>query len=184
MNIVGKKITLRAVEENDLPLLHEWSNDPDIWNLLGGWHFPYSLASAINWFKSIDNNNFKSQVYAIEIEDKKIIGTVSLSNIDWKNKNAFYGIMIGNNESRGHGYGYDACLTIMRYAFEELGLNRLDTEIIEYNNRSLYFHIEKCGWINEGIKKEAFFRKGQFWDKVILGITSGDYHNLANKSGN
>ncbi len=43
MNIKGKYVTLRAIEVEDIPLLHKWANDPDIWYMLGGWHFPSNL---------------------------------------------------------------------------------------------------------------------------------------------
>ena len=42
MNIIGKTVKLRAVEIDDLELLNKWANDPEIWYMLGGWHFPYS----------------------------------------------------------------------------------------------------------------------------------------------
>jgi hypothetical protein len=45
MNIQGKIVTLRAIEMSDLTQLNEWSNAPELWNMLGGWHFPYSLQS-------------------------------------------------------------------------------------------------------------------------------------------
>ena len=47
--IVGRKIRLRAVEEHDLPLLHAWANDAEIWRLLGGWRFPSSFNSIRQW---------------------------------------------------------------------------------------------------------------------------------------
>ena len=36
MSIKGKIVTLGAVEEEDLPTLHRWGNDPDLGALLGG----------------------------------------------------------------------------------------------------------------------------------------------------
>ena len=45
MNINGKVVTLRALEMDDLELLTKWSNSPEIWYNLGGWHFPYSSLS-------------------------------------------------------------------------------------------------------------------------------------------
>ena len=65
MNIVGKKITLRAIEESDLELLHQWSNDPEIWYLLGGWHFPVSLESMKIWFEALNNNKFNQRLVSV-----------------------------------------------------------------------------------------------------------------------
>ena len=70
----------------------------------------------------------------------------------------------------------------MRYAFEELGLERIDTSIIEYNNVSYHMYIEKCGWKVEGKKHNSYWRRNRFWDKFIVGINRDDYFELINNS--
>jgi hypothetical protein len=42
MNIVGKKVILRALEPEDMEFLRSMHNDPEIANLIGGWSFPIS----------------------------------------------------------------------------------------------------------------------------------------------
>ena len=117
----------------------------------------------------------KFQNFAIETEEMGFIGTTNLVDIDWKNRTAFNGIMLGDKDSRGKGYALDAVMTVMRYAFKELGLNRLDGEMIAYNERSIDFYTRKCGWVVEGTKQDWFYRNGQFHDKVICGITHVQY---------
>jgi RimJ/RimL family protein N-acetyltransferase len=63
----------------------------------------------------------------------------------------------------------------MRYAFMELGLNRLDGDMIRYNERSIKFYIEKGGWKHEGVQRNWHFRNGQYHDKIIVGVTREDY---------
>lgn len=174
MNILGKYVTLRAIEREDLPILNRWANDPSIQELLGGWHFPTSLRDQEQWLASLSCNSL-NQRFAIDVPDIGIIGTANLVNIDWKNKNAFHGMMLGDKEIRGRGYGVDTIMATMRYAFEELGLMRLDSDMIEYNAASLCVYIEKCNWREEGRKRDWFFRKGRYWDKIIVGITRQDY---------
>jgi RimJ/RimL family protein N-acetyltransferase len=174
MNIYGKKVVLRAIEESDLPLLQKWSNDPTIQSMLGGWHFPVNLQDQRKWFEAISLNS-PNQRFAIETAEDGLIGTTNLVAIDWQNGNAFHGMLIGDKDLRGKGYALDAVMTLMRFAFEECGLHRLDGDMIEYNAASLKFYLEKCGWNQEGIKKGWYFRKNQRWDKVIVGITKDDY---------
>jgi RimJ/RimL family protein N-acetyltransferase len=183
MNIKGKIVTLRAPEITDLRQLHQWSNDPEIWDMLGGWHFPFSSRSTEEWIKSREDNNLRDHVFCIDTPVHGFIGTANLVNIDWKNKNAFHGMMLGNIDVRGKGYALDAVMAIMRYAFDELGLERLDTDIIEYNGRSLKYYTEKCGWEIEGKRKSWYFRKGRFFDKIIVGITKSSYLEFVNNSG-
>jgi RimJ/RimL family protein N-acetyltransferase len=179
MNIKGKLVTIRAIEEDDLPALHKWGNDPDIWYMLGGWHFPSSFDSLQAWFAGVKNDKL-NQRFVIEAEGK-VIGTANLVSINWKDKNAEHGMLIGDKENRGKGYAQDCIMSIMRYAFEELGLNRLDTTIIEYNTPSLKVYVDKCGWVKEGMQRKWYFRKGRYWDRYVVGVTQEDYKNLIQK---
>lgn len=182
MNIRGKLVELRAIEPVDLTLLQRWANDPDLQYMLGGWHFPTSQKDQHAWLDALSCNS-RDQRFAIETGTIGLIGTANLMSIDWKNRNAFHGMLIGESDVRGKGFGIDSIMTIMRYAFDELGMERLDTDIIEYNGASLKVYIEKCGWVVEGRKVNAYFRQGRFWDKVIVGITRARYRETANASG-
>ncbi len=177
MNLQGENVTLRAIELEDLPILQKWANNPEIQNWLGGWHFPTSMEDQKKWFAALDVKSL-NQRFVIEIEDMGVIGTANLVNIDWKNRNAFHGMLLGDKDIRGKGYAKDTVMTIMKYAFEELGLERLDGSMIEYNKASLKFYLEKCGWKEEGRQRNWYFRKNKFWDKIIVGITRKDYFEL------
>ena len=177
MGIFGKKVLLRAIEIEDLKLLHTWSNDAGIWDLLGGWHFPSSFEYQKEWFDSLQKDQ-KNQRFAICVDDVGLIGTANLVDIDWKNNNAFHGMMLGDKEIRGKGYGIDTIMTIMRYAFEELHLERLDGSIIDYNTVSYNIYCKKCGWVEEGRMRNWYFRHNRYWDKIIVGITREDYFSL------
>jgi RimJ/RimL family protein N-acetyltransferase len=175
VNIKGKIVTLRAPELEDVPRLHAWSNDPEIWNMLGGWHFPFSSRSTHEWVMSRKDANLTDHVFCIDTPEDGLIGTANIINIDWKNKNAFHGMMIGQPALRGKGYALDALFALMRYAFMELGLNRLDGDMIAYNERSIKFYIDKAGWKHEGVKRNWYYRGGAFHDKVVVGVTREDY---------
>lgn len=182
MNIKGKKVLLRAIEQKDLESLHKWSNDPEINYQLGGWHFPSSMQDQQKWFESLHLHS-NHQRFAIEAADGGLIGMVNLVEINWKDRNAFHGVLLGDSELRGKGYGTDTVMTICKFAFEELGLRRLDTTIISYNTASLGLYLNKCGWKEEGVKKNYYFRKNSWWDQIILGISSEDYFALIKENG-
>lgn len=148
MNIKGKVVTLRAIEKGDLELMRSMLNDPEIEKMVTGWAFPLSSYEQNEWYeKNINNNN--SLRFIIEIENLGSVGLVTLTDIDWKNRKAFHGLKLANNMNRKKGIGTDSVMAIMRYAFDELQLNRLDGSWLEYNivSQKLY---EKCGWKIEG----------------------------------
>lgn len=177
MNIEGKKITLRAIEREDLILLNKWANNAEIQYWLGGWHFPTNMSDQEKWYYGVSANSL-NQRFVIDTPDLGLIGTANLVEIDWKNKNGFHGMLLGDKDIRGKGYGVDTVMAIMKYAFEELGLNRLDGSIIEYNEASYKMYVGKCGWKEEGRQRSWYFRKGRFWDRIIVGVTSKDYSEL------
>ena len=155
MNIHGKRVVLRGIEEEDLPLLHKWANDPEIRHQLGGRHFPSSMDYELRWFASLQTDHL-NQRFAIDVPELGLIGTANLVEIDWKNNHAHHGMMLGDKGIRGMGYGIDTIMAVERYAFEELHLERLDGSMIEYNQASLNVYCGKCGWREEGRSRRGF----------------------------
>lgn len=182
MNILGKNVRLRAIEEVDLESLHEWANDPELGRLLAGWHFPYSRDSQRRWFDSLKDDHL-NQRWAVDTPDLGLIGTANLVDIDWRNNHAFHGMLLGSRELRGRGLGVDTVMAVMRYAFDELHLARLDGAMIEYNLASIKLYCGKCAWKEEGRLRNWYFRDGRYWDKVMVGVTAEDYHRLAEETG-
>jgi RimJ/RimL family protein N-acetyltransferase len=180
MNIHTKRLLLRAIEREDLPQLNAWANDPDIQYNLGGWHFPTSARDQEQWLGSLHCRSI-DQRFAVQRTDGAMVGTANLVSIDWKNRTAFEGLMLAPAYQR-MGFGTEIVMALMSYAFNELGLVRLDTDIIEYNEASLAMHM-RCGWEVEGRKRKAYFRKGRHWDKVIIGITRDDAETVLEKYG-
>ena len=181
MNFLGKHVKIRAIERSDMPMLQEWANDPEIQRLIGGWHFPTSADDQENWFAAL-NCSSNNQRFSIETDDLGLIGTTNLVSIDWKNRTAFHGTLIGNPQVRGKGYGIDTIMAIMRFAFDDLGLEHLDSDIIEYNKRSMKTYTKNCGWKVHGVRPKWYFRSGQRWDKVLIGISAQDYKQLIAKN--
>ncbi|WDE14354.1 GNAT family N-acetyltransferase [Thalassomonas haliotis] len=182
MNIQGKRILLRAIEESDLLTLHKWANDPELQDAMGAIHFPSSMDFHKRWFERLKDDPL-NQRFAIEAPDLGLIGLSSIINIDWRNNHAWHGVMIGDKNTRGKGYGVDAVMATVRYAFDELHLQRLDGSMIEYNTISIKSYCgEKLGWKEEGRRRDYYFRKGRYWDQIVVGITVGDYRELIEKT--
>lgn len=177
MNIKGKFVTLRAMELEDQELLREMINSPEIEKMVGGYSFPTSKMQQNKWFENNinDKNNIR---LIIETEEDGAIGFANLVNIDWKNRTAFHGIKIANKKFRARGIGTDTVMAVMKYAFEELNLNRLDGTIIDYNEPSIKLYCNKCGWKIEGTRRNAVFKGNEFHDEFILGILKEDYLDL------
>lgn len=173
MNIVGKNLVLRAIEQEDLDSIHRWSNDPEVQSGLGGWHFPVSRLNLQRWVEGFRFDD-TDQRFVIHENELGAVGLVTLTSINWKDRNAFHGVLIGERACRRKGVATAAVAAVMQYAFEELGLCRLDTTVAEFNGPSLDLH-RKCGWETEGVKQMALFRGGRYWSNIVLGVTVDRY---------
>jgi RimJ/RimL family protein N-acetyltransferase len=182
MSIRSKRITLRALELDDLERLHQWANDEVLWSMLGGWHFPTSRESQRAWLLGLKDDRL-NQRFGIETAEHGLIGTANLVDIDWKNRTAEHGMMIGEESLRGQGYGTEVIAAIMAYAFGELGLCRLWTTIIEYNQASLATYTRKVPWVIEGTQRQWYLRKGRRWDRILLGVTAEEYWQWLEQQG-
>lgn len=180
--VLGKKIYLRAMEREDMDLYWDMINDPNISNQIVGWSFPISKYEQERWYEKAvaDKKNIKLTI--VDKETKKPVGMVTLSSIDWQNRSARHGMKLHTSCPKRRGIGTDAVMTLMKFAFEEVNLHRLDGSWIDYNEPSIRLY-RKCGWKDEGIKKEAIYRNGSYHDLHFAGITKEEYLKVKESLG-
>lgn len=177
MNLYGKIVKLRSVEEEDLEMLRELTNDPSFEKMIVGWSFPVSKKDQYEWFDSCKNGLDRLR-YVIETENDGPVGMIGLKDIDWKNGVATgLGMRVAKKELRTKGIATDAWMTLMRYSFEELRLNRINGSAIEYNAASLRV-CEKVGFKIEGTQREAVYKNGKYWDVISMACLKSDYYEL------
>ena len=163
----GRKVRLRAPERKDLPLFVRWLNDTEVTRYLT-LYWPLSMAEEEQWFENLLKRE-NDRVFVIETEEGKPIGNMGLHNIDWKNRKAVLGIFIGEKDYWGKGYGTDAIKTLLRFAFEELNLNRVELRVFEFNTRAIRCY-EKCGFVTEGRLRQSLFRNGRYHDELVMAV--------------
>lgn len=182
MNLYGEKVMLRAMEPEDMEMLRDMVNDPEIERMIGGWSFPVSKTGQMQWYERVvgDQRNLR---FVIEIQKTgEAIGLITLTDIDWKNRTAFHGIKLRSDAPKGQGYATDAVMTLEWYAFEQLQLRRIDGACLVYNEASQRLY-EKCGVKVEGIRRCAVFKDGQYFDQQYTGVIQEDYFEAKKKLG-
>lgn len=179
MNIVGKVVTLRAMTSDDMQMICDMFNDPEMENLVVGWNFPKSIDQQRAWFER-NMNDEKNLRFVITTPDDGAVGIATLNGIDWKNRTATHGIKLANRKNRTKGIGTDTVMAIMRYAFEELGLHRLDGSWFDENSASKGLYT-KCGWKAEGVRRSCVFKRGQWRDLTMVGVLESDYREAVER---
>ena len=56
-------------------------------------------------------------------------------------------------------------MAVLDYAFEEIGLNRVQAEVFAGNNASSAV-LKKCGMSFEGIARQKYYKNGEFIDNI------------------
>lgn len=165
MNIQGKNVVLRAISMKDANLLMELINDAETEKMLGGSSFPVSLEGQEKWISAQTGRIDVLRCIVALKENEEGIGTVILSDIDTKNGVAQVHIKMDKQRGRGKGYGTDALNAIVNYAFDEMRLNCIYADVLEYNTVSQKL-FEKCGFHRDGVLRSRVFKGGRYINVV------------------
>jgi RimJ/RimL family protein N-acetyltransferase len=172
MMIRGTKTRLRALEHQDLPYFVRWINDPETRHFMY-MRYPLSMTEEEKWWEGfLERQN--DHIFAIEADDGAYIGNLGLHDIERENRRAELGIIIGDKAYWGQGYGTDAILAMLGWAFGYLNLNRVSLRVYDYNERAIRCY-QKCGFQHEGTMRQACYRDGQYHDEHIMGILRAEF---------
>lgn len=170
---VGTKVYLRPFAREEAPQLARWINDPEVTRTLLMYR-PMSVQAEEAWVASL-GTGMDDIVLGIALKDgDALIGSVGLHRIDWKNRHASFGILIGEKGEWGKGYGTEATALMTAYAFDTLNLNRVWLHVYENNARGLRAY-EKVGFRREGVLRQETFRQGRYFDAYIMAILRQDW---------
>jgi len=177
--IRGLKTSCRPIESCDLTFIHELNADPVVRANVVGWDFPSSLTRQAKWF----DQQVPSFTHRWIVEDLEgnALGLTGLWDVDWHNRNAFTALKLGGDvPQRGRGLGTDAIMTVMAFAFYDVGLERLYGSILEDNVASLKAYTQRCGWQIEGTSRNHVWRNGGFVNLLQVGVLRADFDQLPN----
>ncbi len=182
--IYGDRVRLRCVERDDLPQFVKWLNDPEVRDGLATL-YPLGMAEEERWFE--ENLKLEPARRALAIDalpgpddlsawpgSWSHIGGTGFHQVDWRNHWAELGIAIGSKESWNHGYGTDATRTMVRWAFQELNLNRVFVRVYEYNAGAIRCY-QKVGFKPEGRLRQDRFHRGRYYDTLLMGLLRDEF---------
>jgi diamine N-acetyltransferase len=169
------KISLKELERENLPLLNQWRNNPDIMNFLGN-NFIYIAPSVEeDWYASYRKNRHTQVRLAIfDAENQNHIGLVNLTAIHPVNRSAEFSILIGDPNYWSKGVGRQATLEMLRHGFHHLNLNRIELKVLKDNVRAIGLY-KKCGFQEEGCQRAAIFKNGQYQDLLCMALLREDW---------
>ncbi|MCL4394913.1 MAG: GNAT family N-acetyltransferase [Chloroflexi bacterium] len=177
----GRLVQLGAHQREYLPKFVEWMNDWEVRRFLNpAAALPLSLEDETKWFEE-GRRAEGSYLFAIlTLAENKLIGSCGLHKVDLKNRSGVFGIFIGDKAYWSKGYGTDATLALLGFAFGELGLHRVELEVNDFNPRAVRAY-EKAGFRRDGVERQSLYREGKFHDTFLMSILREEWDAIESR---
>jgi len=171
----GKKTLLCPVQEKDLAPFQRMVNDPQVQQfIIIDW--PLSEIGQKTWLERVSQPDPLKITVAVRTYSGDLIGNMAIS-FDEKRRIAKTGSLIGVGEYRGQGYGTDAKMTLLDYAFNWRDVRKVVSSIIGYNIRSRKY-AKKCGYRFTARIPGENFRFGKWRSEVIYTCWKEEWLSL------
>ena len=175
----GNRIRLRAAEREDISAFLRWINDAEVTeNLL--FVAPISRFEEEQWYDAMMKTPKAEHVLVIEVQDEgleegyRAIGTCQFHNIDWRNRSAEIGIMIGEKAFWDKGYGTETMRLLLSHGFHTLNMHRIWLQVIDKNQRGIRAY-EKAGFQYEGKYRQGHYQHGQYFDVHLMSVIQEEW---------
>lgn len=160
-----KNLKMRQLESTDLDFLKWMRNDESTWINLTDIGM-ISEENQLDWYNDLSKS--KDRKYFIVFDGDERVGVIRMREIDYINRSARVGCDISQTR-RGRGIGTTVMEMVVDYCFNFLNMHRLWLCVLEYNKPAIKVYT-KAGFVEEGRYKQAIYRKGHYWDYIVMSL--------------
>jgi|GEM_PF-1408652 len=182
MKFETKRLILRDLKKTDYKELAEQGNDKDI-NFFN-WYIPFpfkeSDAKKIILERIEDFSLKKRTIYSFAIvlkKSKSFMGIIEIYCFNKEDKKAKIGYWLGK-KFRGNSYVPEALEKIIKFCFENLGLNKISADVIFSNLKSMKI-LKKFNFRKVGVKRKEKFFEGKYYDVVLFELLKEDLNEIS-----
>jgi RimJ/RimL family protein N-acetyltransferase len=175
--IVGKRVTLRPFQPEDVPTLRAWHDDADVMRYWGDRHpilpaHSFEADIAPNGrFTQFDENGY----FGICDESGRLIGRIDYEGFRLPERAAELSILIGEKDAWSKGYGSEAITLLLEWLFNDRGAHRVWLEVFPENTRAQRAY-EKVGFVREGTLRETWLVDGRWHDEHVYSMLRREYN--------
>lgn len=171
MSYDGERVSLRAIEPDDLDRYLVWVNDPEVTRWLA-LRYPIGREAEREILARLTRANGYGDA-AFAVEDRATgehLGTISLFDAKPESRVAELGIFLGAKDRWGEGFGYDALVTLLRFGFWEMNLRRVELSVLDGNTRAKALY-ERVGFEEAGRRPGHWYKHGAPLDDFVMSIS-------------
>jgi RimJ/RimL family protein N-acetyltransferase len=173
--MIGDLVALGPLRRDLLASYERWINDFQTVRTLAVPPLPVTTEAEAAWF----DNHAASDDALFTVYERatwRPIGNTGLHRIDYRNRTATFGIMIGEPDCRGKGYGTEAARLMLDYAFTALGLHNVMLTVYEFNLAAQRAY-QKAGFREIGHRRGARLMGGKYWDEIFMDCIAGEFES-------
>jgi RimJ/RimL family protein N-acetyltransferase len=178
----GKYTGLRAVESGDLSQLLEWRNRPEYRRYFREYR-ELSMDNQRQWFETIANGNPATRMFSIvDLAQGRLLGACGLCYINWIDRNADFSLYIGADDLYiDDRFAPDAARTLIAYAFDEMAMHRLWSEIYDFDEpkKILFDHLS---FRLDGRHRQTHWSEGAWHDSLFYSLLDFEYRDARDLS--
>jgi RimJ/RimL family protein N-acetyltransferase len=172
----GKLVYLRTFRKSDSETLQRWMNNQEVTRFLMR-AFPITAREEDEWIESQGKDQKNLVLGIVTVDGNRLIGSIGLHQIDLINRNAVTGTVIGEKDVWGKGYGTEAKMLLLDFAFNTLDLLVILSKVLAFNGRSLAYG-KKCGYEEVGRIPNWIRKNGERHDEILLVVTQERWRPL------
>lgn len=176
----GPRVTLRAPRPEDAADRLRYGRDPEFVRMVGGsvrTMTPLTAEEAAGWVEHLAAEPYGWAV----IYEGRCIGVARLHSPAPADRRVRYAVGIYDPACRGLGLGQEITRLVLRFAFGELGLHRVDLRVLAFNARAMACYA-RCGFRVEGIERESAWVDDAWHDDVMMGVLEHEFRRLDERS--
>lgn len=172
--LIGKKCYLSPCRPGDAEKWADWFNDLAVTIPLGD--EAYSPSTLEIEQESLDSAlKRREHIFSIiDLESDELIGRCLLFGINQIDRNAMFGIVIGEKTYWGKGYGQEATTLILDYGFNLLNLNSVMLGVFAFNTQAIKCY-QKAGFKEIGRRRQARIIGGKKYDAILMDILAEEF---------
>lgn len=177
----GERIYLTPLDPANAETARAWINDPEVNRYLLTGQVPVTREQEAEFYRRAEADWAAGTGYGFELhvtETGRYIGNCGLHKVSMRHRSAEIGILIGELDEQNRGYGRDAILTLTRWGFDTLGLNRIEIRSQADNERSMHLY-PKLGFKPAGVLREATYSYGKFVDEAVFDMLASEWRERA-----
>ena len=140
---------------------------------LTGTHGTFTRPQVEAFLAALPKRQDRADWAILRREGGEYLGEVVLNDLDADNHSMNFRIALNSDEVVGRGYGTQATQAAIRYGFERVGLHRIHLGVLTFNPRAQRVY-EKCGFVREGVERDALLWNGEWIDQIRMAMLSTD----------